>query len=265
MANVAAIRVESARLAEVEQAERIMKRDLSQAAEIQRRILPETAPEVPGLQLAGFNAPCRTVGGDYYGFVSYPSGRVGLALGDVSGKGMAAALMVMAFEARLRVLVEDTENPATLVVRLNKITCANCPSNRFITFFFSVLDPATGNLSFANAGHNPPIVVRTSGEVEMLDGGGPVLGVLPIAPYSEQQARLGPGDLLVVYSDGVTEAANLGDEEFGEERLIEVLKRRRTESSDAIVSAVMESLNRFTSGAPQADDITLVVAKRALA
>jgi serine phosphatase RsbU (regulator of sigma subunit) len=264
MANVAAIRVESARLAEVEQAERIMKRDLSQAAEIQRRILPETAPEVPGLQLAGFNAPCRTVGGDYYGFVSYPSGRVGLALGDVSGKGMAAALMVMAFEARLRVLVEDTENPATLVVRLNKITCANCPSNRFITFFFSVLDPATGNLSFANAGHNPPIVVRTSGEVEMLDGGGPVLGVLPIAPYSEQQARLGPGDLLVVYSDGVTEAANTGDEEFGEERLIEVLKRRRTESSDAIVSAVMESLNRFTSGAPQADDITLVVAKRAL-
>jgi sigma-B regulation protein RsbU (phosphoserine phosphatase) len=263
MANVAAIRVESARLAEVEQAERIMKRDLSQAAEIQRRILPETAPEVPGLQLAGFNAPCRTVGGDYYGFITYPSGRVGLALGDVSGKGMAAALMVMAFEARLRVLVEDTENPATLVVRLNKITCANCPSNRFITFFFSVLDPVTGNLAFANAGHNPPIVVRTSGEVEMLDGGGPVLGVLAIAPYSEQQAQLGPGDLLVVYSDGVTEAANTAEEEYGEERLIEVLKRRRADSSDTIVSAVMESLNRFTSGAPQADDITLVVAKRA--
>jgi sigma-B regulation protein RsbU (phosphoserine phosphatase) len=265
MANVAAIRVESARLAEVEQAERIMKRDLSQAAEIQRRILPETAPVVPGLQLAGFNAPCRTVGGDYYGFVNYPSGRVGLALADVSGKGMAAALMVMAFEARLRVLVEDTENPVTLLVRLNKITCANCPSNRFITFFFSVLDPASGNLAFANAGHNPPIVVRTSGEVEMLDGGGPVLGVLAIAPYSEQRAKLGPGDLLVVYSDGVTEAANMAEEEFGEERLIEVLKRRRTESSDAIVSAVMESLNRFTSGAPQADDITLVVAKRASA
>jgi sigma-B regulation protein RsbU (phosphoserine phosphatase) len=265
MANVAAIRVESARLAEVEQAERIMKRDLTQAAEIQRGILPETAPKVPGLQLAGFNAPCRTVGGDYYGFVSYPSGRVGLALGDVSGKGMAAALMVMAFEARLRVLVEDTENPATLVMRLNKITCANCPSNRFITFFFSVLDPATGNLAFANAGHNPPILVRTSGEVEMLDGGGPVLGVLAIAPYSEQQARLGPGDLLVVYSDGVTEAANIAEEEYGEERLIEVLKRRRTDSSDTIVNAVMESLNQFTSGAPQADDITLVVAKRALA
>jgi len=262
MANVAAIRMESARLVEVEQAERIMKRDLSQAAEIQKRILPETAPEVPGLQLAGFNAACRTVGGDYYGFVKYPAGQVGLALADVSGKGMAAALMVMQFEARFRVLVEDTENPATLVMRLNKITCANCPSNRFITFFFGVLDAASGNMAFANAGHNPPIVVRDAGEVEMLEGGGPVLGVLSIAPYDEQHTQLGPGDLLVVYSDGVTEAANTAEEEYGEERLIEVLKSRRTDSPDAIVAAVMDSLNAFTSGAPQADDITLVVAKR---
>ncbi len=262
MANVAAIRVESARLAEVEQAERIMKRDLSQAAEIQRGILPERAPDVPGLQLAGFNAACRTVGGDYYGFVRYPGARVGVALGDVSGKGMAAALMVMAFEARLRVVAEDVDNPAHLVARLNKITCANCPSNRFITFFYGVLDGATGLVSFANAGHNPPIVVRTSGEIEMLEGGGPVLGVLSIAPYSEQQARLDPGDLLVVYSDGVTEAANTAEEEFGEQRLIDVLKDRRTASPNAIVSAVMEALHRFTSGAPQADDITLVVAKR---
>ena len=127
MANIAAVRLENARLAEVEQAERIMKRDLAQAAVIQRGILPEKAPEVPGLDLAGFNAPCRTVGGDYYGFVSYPGGRVGLALGDVSGKGMPAALMVMAFEARLRVLAEDEDSAADVVSRLNKITCENCP------------------------------------------------------------------------------------------------------------------------------------------
>jgi phosphoserine phosphatase RsbU/P len=174
-------------------------------------------------------------------------------------------LMVMQFEARFRALVEDIENPATLVARLNKVTCANCPSNRFITFFFSVLDPATGSMAFANAGHNPPIVVRASGQVETLEGGGPVLGVLSIAAYSEQRAHLGPGDLLVVYSDGVTEAANTAEEEYGEQRLIEVLNSRRADWPDAIVSAVMESLNRFTSGAPQADDITLVVAKRASA
>jgi len=262
MANIAAVRVEHARLAEIEQAERIMKRDLAQAAEIQRGILPEKAPEIPGLDLAGFNAPCRTVGGDYYGFVSYPAGRVGLALGDVSGKGMPAALMVMAFEARLRVLAEDEDSAADVVSRLNKITCENCPSNRFITFFFGILDPIKGDLFYANAGHNPPFVVRASGEVEVLRGGGPVLGILPVAAYAQDKARVGPRDLLVIYSDGVTEATNTAEEEYGEERLAEVLRSRRGESASAIVDAVTESLQQFTSGAPQADDITLVVAKR---
>jgi len=261
MANIAAIRVEGARLAEVEQAERIMKRDLSQAAEIQRGILPEKAPDVPGLDLAGVNTPCRTVGGDYYGFFPYSGGRVALALGDVSGKGMPAALMVMAFEARLRVLAEDPGSAASLVQRLNKVTCANCPSNRFITFFFGILDRAKGELSFANAGHNPPIVVRTSGKVEMLEGGGPVLGVLDIAPYNEDHTKFGPGDLLVIYSDGVTEANSTAEEEYGEERLIEVLQQHRTEAADAIVKAVMDSVAQFALGAPQADDITVVVAK----
>ena len=262
MGNVAAVRLENARLAQIEQAERIMQRDLAQAAEIQRGILPEKAPMLPGLDLAGFNVPCRTVGGDYYGFVAYPEGRVGLALGDVSGKGMPAALMVMAFEARLRVLAEDESTPAALVARLNKVTCANCPSNRFITFFYGILDPATGELAFANAGHNPPFLVRASGIVERLSDGGPVLGILPFAPYNQQQARLEPGDLLVIYSDGVTEATNTSDEEFGEERLTGVLKAHRNAPASAIVSAIRESLNQFTRGAPQADDITLVVARR---
>ena len=262
MANIAAVRLENARLAEIEQAERIMKRDLTQAAEIQRGILPEKAPEIPGLDLAGFNAPCRTVGGDYYGFVTYPGGRVGLALGDVSGKGMSAALMVMAFEARLRVLAEDKDSAADVVARLNKITCANCPSNRFITFFFGIVDPKTGHLAYANAGHNPPMIVRASGQVEVLPGGGPVLGIVPVAPYAQEKARLGPGDLLVIYSDGVTEATNTAAEEYGEERLGEVLRSRRDDPAAAIVDAVTDSLQQFTSGAPQADDITLVVAKR---
>ena len=160
MANVAAIRIENVRLAEIEQAERIMQRDLSQAAEIQGRMLPDDAPEVPGADLAGLNAACRTVGGDYYDFFPYADGRVGLALGDVSGKGMPASLMMMALHARVQVLAEDPGNLAAFMTRLNKATCANCPSNRFITFFFCVLDPATGNWRFGNAGHNPPMMVR---------------------------------------------------------------------------------------------------------
>src|SRR5579883_891216 len=262
MANVAATRLETARLVEIEQAERIMKRDLAQAAEIQKRILPEQAPQIPGLDLAGFNMACRTVGGDYYGFFPYPDGRAVLALGDVSGKGMPAALMVMGLQARVEVLVQEPDDLATLVTRLNKITCANCPSNRFITFFISLVDPATGALSFANAGHNPPIIVRASGEIEMLEGGGPVLGILPVIEYPQQQATLGKGDLLVIYSDGVTEATDTAENEYGEERLIDLVKQRRGDSAEGIVKAVTESVSRFAAGAPQADDITLIVAKR---
>jgi serine phosphatase RsbU (regulator of sigma subunit) len=262
MANVAATRIENVRLAEIEEQDRIMKRDLSQAADIQGGMLPRSSPQIEGLDLAGFNAPCRTVGGDYYDFFTYPQGQVGLALGDVSGKGMPASLLMMALHARVQVLSEDPRDLSSFMVRLNKATCANCPSNRFITFFFSVLDSTTGTLRFANAGHNPPIVVRANGAVEMLEGGGPVLGILSIAPYGEQSAALANGDMLVLYSDGVTEATDKENNEFGEERLIEVLRENRTLPAATIVEAVNAALAQFAAGAPQADDITMVVARR---
>lgn len=262
MANIAAIRIENARLTVVEQAERIMQRDLAQAADIQTGMLPDKAPDVPGVDLAGYNIACRTVGGDYYDFFPYSDGRVGLALGDVSGKGMPASLLMMGLHARVHVLAEEPGNLGAFMSRLNKATCLKCPSNRFITFFFCVLDNATGSLAFANAGHNPPIVVRASGAAEMLEGGGPVLGILPAAPYREMSAQLAQGDMLVLYSDGVTEATNLKEEEYAEERFTEALRANRDKPAAAIVEAVTQSLADFTAGAPQADDITLVVAKR---
>ena len=262
MANIAAVRIENARLAEVEAVERIMKRDLDQAADIQGRMLPDHAPNVPGTELAGFNLACRTVGGDYYDFFPYPDGKVGLTLGDVSGKGMPASLMMAELHARVQVLAEEPGNLGPFVVRLNKATCAKCPSNRFVTFFFCVLDPATGELSYANAGHNPPILVRANGTAEMLEGGGPVLGILPTAPYSEMRAKLDHGDMLALYSDGVTEANNADFDEFDEERFIQVLKQHRHHPATAIVEAVIKALTEFCAGAPQADDITLAVAKR---
>jgi serine phosphatase RsbU (regulator of sigma subunit) len=225
-------------------------------------MLPDRAPTVAGADLAGFNAACKTVGGDYYDFFPHPDGRVALALGDVSGKGMPASLMMMALHARVQVLAEDLKDLGAMMMRLNKATCAKCPSNRFITFFFCVLDAAAGELRFANAGHNPPMIVRASGEAEMLEGGGPVLGILSIAPYSEERARMEQGDMLVLYSDGVTEATNQEFEEFGEERLLEVLRAHRQEPAPQIVEAVTKALAEFAAGAPQADDITLVVAKR---
>lgn len=263
MANVAAIRIENVRLAEVEEAERIMQRDLSQAAEIQGGMLPAAPPAVPGTDLAGFNAACRTVGGDYYDFFPYPNARVGMTLGDVSGKGMPASLMMMGLHARVHVLAgEDPGDLGAFLIRLNKATAATCPSNRFITFFFCVLDTATGDLAFANAGHNPPILIRANGDARMMEGGGPVLGILPIAVYKEQHASLEKGDMLVLYSDGVTEAVNAAYDEYGEERFIECLREHRAEPAAAIVQAAVQSLQAFAAGAPQADDITLVVAKR---
>jgi serine phosphatase RsbU (regulator of sigma subunit) len=262
MANQAALRIVSSMLADSEQAERLMRRDLTQAAEIQQRMLPAAAPQVPGTDLAGFNAACRTVGGDYYDFFSYPDGRVALALGDVSGKGMPASLLMAELHARVQVLAEEPGDLGAFMVRLNKATCAKCPSNRFITFFFCTLDVASGSLAFANAGHNPPIIMRASGAAEMLEGGGPVLGIVSVAPYSEMHAHLDRGDMLVLYSDGVTEATNESYEEFGEERFIQVLRAQRDQPAAVIVEAVKNALTEFAAGAPQADDITLVVARR---
>jgi len=262
MANVAAFHIENKRLTEIEQAERIMKRDLDQAAGIQTGMLPDKAPQMEGADLAGFNAACRTVGGDYYDFFQYTDQKVGLTLGDVSGKGMPASLIMMALHARVQVLAEDPGNLGSFMARLNKATCARCPSNRFITFFFSVFDVSTGDLAFANAGHNPPILVRANGDAEMIEGGGPVLGILPIAPYSEMHTHLNQGDMIVLYSDGVTEATNHQYDEFGEDRFIDVLKANRTKPAAQIVDVVNKALAEFAAGAPQADDITLVVAKR---
>ena len=263
MANVAAIRIEHTRLAEVEQAERIHAKQLEQAAEIQRGLLPVQAPSVPGVDLAGYNAACHTVGGDYYDFLPYPDGRVGVLVGDVAGKGMPAALLMSSLQARVQVLFDDPTNLAALVTRLNRIITSNCPSNRFITFFIGILDPKTGELTYVNAGHNPPIVAHANGSVETLEGTGLILGILPIATYQQGVCRLDPGDALLLFSDGVTEPVSPhADEEFGEDRLAEVFAGLRDGDAQSIIAAINQKVNEFTEGAPPADDITLVVAKR---
>lgn len=263
MANVAAIRIEHTRLAEVEQAERMLAKDLQQAADIQNGLLPKCAPVVPGVDLAGYNAPCRTVGGDYYDFLTYPDGRVGLLVGDVAGKGMPAALLMSSLQARVQVLFEDPSNLAALVTRLNRIITTNCPTNRFISFFIGILDPKTNELTYVNAGHNPPLLARLDGTVEKLEGTGVILGILPVASYQESKCRLEPGEVVVLFSDGVTEATRPGvDEEFGEERLAKALTELRGAPAQSIIEAINQQVYQFTEGAPPADDITLVVAKR---
>ncbi len=262
MANVAAIRIEHARLSEVEEAERAMEKDMQQAALIQRRLLPSQPPPVTGLDIAGKTTPCRTVGGDYYDFLAFPDGRLGMLVGDVAGKGMPAALLMSSLQARVQVLFEESGELARKVGRLNKAICSNCPDNRFITFFITILDPATGELVYTNAGHNPPLVVREGGGFETLGGGGVILGILPQAAYQESRIILNRGDTLVLFSDGVTEAVNPGDEDFGEERLAALVASLRDSLAADIVKAIDAAVSEFTRGAPAADDITVVVARR---
>jgi len=262
MANTAAIRIEHERLAEIEHQERMMAHELSQAAEIQQSFLPAKAPAVPGLDLAGHNAPCRTVGGDYYDFFPYENARVAMVLGDVSGKGMPASLLMMSLQARVQVLIEEPENLGAVLTRLNRLTAINCPSNRFITFFMCVLDGGTGELVYANAGHNPPLILRANGSDEWLEESGCVLGVLPMMKYDETRRALGPGDVLVVFSDGVTDALNPQGEEFGEKRLAEAVRKYRGQPSAAILEGINQTIAEFAAGTPLPDDLTLLVAKK---
>jgi phosphoserine phosphatase RsbU/P len=263
MANVAAIRIEHARLNEIEEAERAMAKDMQQAAIIQQRLLPEKAPKVAGLDIAGRTKACRTVGGDYYDYLVFPDGRIGVLVGDVAGKGMPASLLMSSLQARVQVLFEDGDDLARKIGRLNKAVSANCPDNRFITFFMGVIDPKTGELVYTNAGHNPPVVVRADGEFETLTGaGGVILGILPLATYQEARTTLNPGDVLVLFSDGVTEAADPSDDEYGEERLGALVARMKDRPSEEIVEAIHSTVAAFTQGAPAADDITVVVARR---
>lgn len=263
MGNVAAIRIEHARLAEVEQAERLLAKELDQAAQIQKGLLPRAAPIVEGLDLAGSTAACRTVGGDYYDYLTFPDGEVAALVGDVAGKGMPASLLMSSLQARVQVLFEECDNLAARVTRLNKAIAANCPDNRFITFFICVINPKTGEVTYTNAGHNPPLLVRAAGGVDKLGTGGIILGIMPRFPYQQATVTMQPGDVLVLYSDGVTEAAKIDvDEEFGEDRLAELVRAHASEPAEAIVKAVIAEVAKFTSGAPAADDITVVVAKR---
>ncbi len=262
MANVAAIRIEHARLSEIEAVERAMAKELEQAAHIQMGLLPSKSPEVRGMDIAGGTLPCRTVGGDYYDYLEFPDGRVAVLIGDVAGKGMPASLLMSSLQARVKVLFEDGDELAQKINRLNKHTTASCPDNRFITFFMTVVDPATGELVYTNAGHNPPLLVRKNGKVEELKGGGVILGILGMAKYQDFRAQMNPGDTLVLYSDGVTEAVNTTDVDFGEDRLGKLVASLHGHPASEIVMAIQSEVAQFAVGAPQADDITVVVMRR---
>ncbi len=263
MANVAAIRIEHARLTTVEQAEKLMESELAQASEIQQSLLPPEAPKVQGYDLAGYNLPCRTVGGDYYDFLPYKDGRLGIVVGDVSGKGLPAALLMSSLQARVQMLVETAPDPAAAVTTLNRNLAERALLGKFITFFYGLLDAATGTLQYSNAGHNYPLLLRASGEVEELLGSGMVMGILASNTYQLLDKKLERGDLLALYSDGVTEACSPSGEELGETGLAKFLLAHRSQSCAELVAALADHVRSWCGkNASFADDFTIVLVRR---
>jgi len=260
LANVVAVKIENARLLEESIEKRRMEQEMRVAAEIQNNLLPKCAPQVPGYDLAGSNRPCHTVGGDYYDFALEGADLL-LAIGDVSGKGTGAALLMTVLRASVRGHWTES-SPAEAVGRINRTVCQNIPENKYITFFMARLEPANGTLTYVNAGHNPPLLVRASGDVEVLQVGGMVLGLFEAVSYESGVARLGPGDLLVAFSDGVTETWSAEDEEFGEKRLGEYLVRERTGTAAELQAGLLRTLDAFAGGAKATDDRTLIVLRR---
>ena len=210
---------------EMAQRERL-NRELEIAREVQEHLFPQRLPAVPGLDYCGQCRPAREVGGDYYDFLALPGGRLGIAIGDVSGKGVGAALMMASLEASLRALASVVDDPPELMERVNSLVYQASSSNRYATLFYAQYDPASRRLSYVNAGHNPPVVLRNragSCQVLRLETGGPVIGLLPHR-YERGIFSHEAGDLVVLFTDGVSESMNVRYEEWGEERLIEFAK-----------------------------------------
>jgi phosphoserine phosphatase RsbU/P len=240
-----------------------MNREIEIAREVQQRLFPQSIPEIAGVGLAGMCRPASEVGGDYYDLIEMEDGHLGFAIGDVSGKGISAALIMASLRASLRGLIlEDPGDLARMMQKVNRLVYESSSSSRYATFFFAILDPQTREFRYVNAGHNPPVLMKAvSGELRRLEACGPVVGLLPFAAYQTQSLILEPGDLLVAYTDGISEAMTAEDEEWGEHRMLEAVPHRPTASAAEVLEQIFRAADEFTAGAEQHDDMTLLVMK----
>jgi len=258
----AAISIEKAVLhREVLEKHRI-EQQLSIAKEVQMALLPAADPVLEGYDIAGTNVPTWEIGGDYFDYLPQPDGRLGVAIADVSGKGVPAALIMATFRAALR--AQDVRHIAfdAIASRLNRILLESMDASRYVTAFYGLLDPPTGTITFANCGHNPPLLLRAAGSRDLLTSGGPALGMWRAATFVPGAASVRPGDILVLYTDGVVEVMNAAGEMFGIERLETVIRRRGSGSSRDLVEAVVGATRAFAGRAGYEDDFTLVIIRR---
>jgi serine phosphatase RsbU (regulator of sigma subunit) len=260
-----ALMTENARLTDRVVEQEKIRRDVSLAAEVQRRLLPQQSPEAAASSFDAFTLPVRGVGGDYYDFLAFGKHRIGIALADVAGKGIAAAIIMAVVHASLRIIAtEENISLPQLAARMNSFLHRSTGSSSYATFFYAQLDEESLQLRYVNAGHNPPYLVRTlqsSTNVEELATGGMIIGMFPFATYEEAAVDLKRGDVLLAFTDGVTEALNRNEEEFGEQRLKTLLCEVAPLPVEQIKSRISQELHAWIGDAPQHDDITFVVMK----
>jgi phosphoserine phosphatase RsbU/P len=256
----------------LELADRVtMKRDLEIAREIQHWLVPDNPPQVKGADIAFTSRPANTVGGDYYdaflmevGAGGAPGKRLLMVVADVAGKSVPAALLMATFQASLRSLATSSIPLAELVAGMNRYACAHSlGGRRFTTAFFAELDPETRALSYIGAGHNPPLLRRASGQIERLEAGNLPLGINASLEFASGSSQLNPGDVLLIFTDGLIESLNTAEKEFGEERVIAWLKAAPAESAQKTLDTLIASVNAFTGGARQHDDLTCLILRAA--
>ncbi len=262
LSNLAAVKIEESRRIEQEIETEKMKRELEMAAEIQSKFFPKENPSCEHYEIAGKNIPCQQVGGDYYDFISIDPCHLGIVIADVSGKGVSASLLMASLRANLHAEVHAGYDLGAMVVKLNNFVHLSSDINQFITCFFCELNKETGTLNYVNAGHNPPLIIKKSGETGSLESSGLCLGMLPSESYDLRSLAFGPGDILILFTDGITESRNPSNEEYGVERLMAIVQKNRKQSAFDLTQTILKNLNEFTAKADPADDRTLVVIKR---
>ena len=257
LAAEASVAIENARLYRDKLEKAKMEQEMRIAAEIQQALLPQPRVSMGFVEAAAATIPCRSIGGDFFDYIDDPRAAFGFTLGDVAGKGPPAALMSALMQGMFAAQAQYAEGPASAVTHMNKALCRRGLESRFVTLMFGIVR-RDGVMTYCNAGHNPPFVFGKTG-VTRLEDGGPVVGLLEFAPYGEGQVKLNDGDTIVMFSDGVSEALNAGGDEFGDARLEEVASAVKDQSSSEIVERIVSAVRTFTKGAPQSDDITVMV------
>jgi len=254
--------VESARLYDEEKSLKKIEEELRVASDIQSFLLPKTKPIINGFDIAGRSIPAKEVGGDYFDFITIDDNRTVVCLGDISGKGMPAAMLMANLQATLRGQALFTSSAGECLTRANKLLYRSTDMQKFATLFYGIIDTSNDDFHFSNAGHDPPFLINSNNNVARLTKGGTVLGFMEGYQYEEDSIKLNSDDTIIIYSDGITEALNEKNKEFGEDRLLNIIMGNIKSSAETLIEKVFDALKIFVKDVPQSDDITIVVIKK---